>query len=634
VIVRRSTRCGGRTDVGSGSDLLAAAEGIAAPAAHRQQDHGEHRHRGRSARGLHARARDRDRRDRAAPAINLDFFTKSPNAFGGPGGGISSALIGSAADRGDGDGARAACGRADRDLLTEFAPPRVAAPIQLVLDVLNGLPTIVTGIFVYGILVVGHTQSAYAGAFALATVMLRSSRARRRRCCCSFRPRCAKGRSRSASVAGGPSWRDPPDDVRGDPHRHGARRRACRRRDGPAALHVLDFNPSVSTDVTHALPNLPVLIFNYSEQPDKALHEQAWGAALVLMAVRARGKSGRQRIARPLEEEVGDGDERTALRSRSTWARWESLSSAKRTRRPSARSVFDVRDLEVTYGPVTAISGVNLEIYRNVITAMIGPSGLWEEHLHPLSEPDERSRARGQGRGPGDVPRPGRPTERASIPSKCAGASEWSSSVRTRSRSRSTTTSPGGRRVLGMKQGLDERVEKALTNAALWDEVKDRLKKGALSLSGGQQQRLCIARAIAIEPDVLLLDEPASALDPIATSAIEDLMHDLKRDYTLVIVTHNMQQAARVADQTAFFSAGSRRGQAHRRAGGIRHTNKIFTNPSDKRTKDYVTGRFGMRTTFQEELRPLGGDPAGGRCTRSSERSGALSTRSSSATLS
>jgi phosphate transport system ATP-binding protein len=150
-----------------------------------------------------------------------------------------------------------------------------------------------------------------------------------------------------------------------------------------------------------------------------------------------------------------------------------------------------------------------------------------------------------------------------------------------------------GPRVLGMKQGLDERVEKALTDAALWDEVKGRLKKSALSLSGGQQQRLCIARAIAIEPDVLLLDEPASALDPIATTAIEELMHELKKQYTLVIVTHNMQQAARVADLTAFFSLEV---TEDKRTGVLVEydsTDKIFTNPAEKRTEDYVTGRFG-----------------------------------------
>jgi phosphate transport system ATP-binding protein len=151
-----------------------------------------------------------------------------------------------------------------------------------------------------------------------------------------------------------------------------------------------------------------------------------------------------------------------------------------------------------------------------------------------------------------------------------------------------------GPRVLGMRKGLDERVERALTRAALWDEVKHRLKRSALALSGGQQQRLCIARALAVEPEVILLDEPASALDPIATSSIEDLMHELKRDYTIVIVTHNMQQAARVADMTAFFSLdvhedGSRNGIL------VEYdvTQKIFTQPSDSRTEGYVTGRFG-----------------------------------------
>jgi phosphate transport system ATP-binding protein len=148
-------------------------------------------------------------------------------------------------------------------------------------------------------------------------------------------------------------------------------------------------------------------------------------------------------------------------------------------------------------------------------------------------------------------------------------------------------------RVLGMKRGLDERVERALTSAALWDEVKDRLKKSALSLSGGQQQRLCIARALAVEPDVLLLDEPASALDPIATQKIEELMRQLKRDYTIVIVTHNMQQAARVADRTAFFSLEVEDGQRFGVLVEYDETEKIFTAPADRRTEDYVTGRFG-----------------------------------------
>jgi len=152
-----------------------------------------------------------------------------------------------------------------------------------------------------------------------------------------------------------------------------------------------------------------------------------------------------------------------------------------------------------------------------------------------------------------------------------------------------------GPRALGMKQDLDARVESCLRRAALWDEAKDRLKDSALGLSGGQQQRLCIARALATEPDVLLMDEPASALDPIATAAIEDLMHDLKREYTVIVVTHNMQQAARVADMTAFFSVNVDEDGSGRRGILVEYdsTTKIFTTPSDKRTEDYVTGRFG-----------------------------------------
>ena len=152
-----------------------------------------------------------------------------------------------------------------------------------------------------------------------------------------------------------------------------------------------------------------------------------------------------------------------------------------------------------------------------------------------------------------------------------------------------------GPRVMGMKGDMDEIVERALTRGALWDEVKDRLKTNAFGMSGGQQQRLCIARALATEPDVLLMDEPCSALDPISTGRIEDLMALLKEDYSIVIVTHNMQQAARVSDKTAFFTV-ELRDEGKSRNGAIveyNETDKIFTNPDDKRTEDYVTGKFG-----------------------------------------
>jgi phosphate transport system ATP-binding protein len=259
---------------------------------------------------------------------------------------------------------------------------------------------------------------------------------------------------------------------------------------------------------------------------------------------------------------------------------------------PEREVVFDIRDLAVTYGPVTAISGVNLQIYRNLITAFIGPSGCGKSTfircLNRMNDLVPGAKVHGDllyhGQNvyadsvdPVEVRRRiGMVFQRANpFPKSIYDNVAW------------------GPRVLGMKKNLDERVEKALTGAALWDEVKDRLKKSALSLSGGQQQRLCIARAIAIEPEVLLLDEPASALDPIATAAIEELMHTLKDEYTIVIVTHNMQQAARVADMTAFFSLQVGDGKRTGILVEYDSTDKLFTNPTDKRTEDYVTGRFG-----------------------------------------
>jgi phosphate transport system ATP-binding protein len=255
--------------------------------------------------------------------------------------------------------------------------------------------------------------------------------------------------------------------------------------------------------------------------------------------------------------------------------------------------IFEISDLEASYGGRPAIKDVSLEVYKNLVTAIIGPSGCGKStlirclnrmnDLIPGFSQTGTIRYHGQDVCAHDID----PVAvRRHIGMVFQRPNPFPKSIH--------DNVAWGLKVLGMKDDVEGRVERALTQAALWDEVKDRLKASALSLSGGQQQRLCIARAIAVEPDVVLMDEPASALDPIATAAIEQLMHDLKSEYTFVIVTHNMQQAARVADMTAFLSIS--RGEEGQRFGELIEydaTEKIFTHPSDRRTEDYVTGRFG-----------------------------------------
>jgi phosphate transport system ATP-binding protein len=255
--------------------------------------------------------------------------------------------------------------------------------------------------------------------------------------------------------------------------------------------------------------------------------------------------------------------------------------------------VFALREVTVSYGGRPAIGDVTLSIPKHLITAFIGPSGCGKSTLL-------RSLNRMNDLVPG-----------ASVtgPVHYHGTDLYSTGidpVEVRRRIGMVFQRPNpfpksifdnvayGPRALGMKGNMAERVEGALRRAALWDESKDILKRSALGLSGGQQQRLCIARALAVEPDVLLLDEPCSALDPISTARIEELMVELRDEYTLVVVTHNMQQAARVADATAFFSLAPLK--TGNRAGVLVEfgpTTQLFSNPTDSRTDDYVQGRFG-----------------------------------------
>jgi len=256
--------------------------------------------------------------------------------------------------------------------------------------------------------------------------------------------------------------------------------------------------------------------------------------------------------------------------------------------------VFDVHDLSVYYGQFRAVRDVKLQIFGNEITAFIGPSGCGKTTVlrcfNRMNDLIESARIEGtvEYHGVDLYDRAINPVEvRRRIGMVFQKPNPFPKSI--------YDNVAFGPRIAGMKGDMDEIVERSLRRAALWDEVKDRLKSSATGLSGGQQQRLCIARALAVDPEVILMDEPCSALDPIATGRIEDLMQEIKAEYTIVIVTHNMQQAARVSDRCAFFTTEVNE-LSDTRTGMLvefDRTETMFSNPADERTENYVTGRFG-----------------------------------------
>ncbi|MDH3754310.1 MAG: phosphate ABC transporter ATP-binding protein PstB [Acidimicrobiia bacterium] len=261
---------------------------------------------------------------------------------------------------------------------------------------------------------------------------------------------------------------------------------------------------------------------------------------------------------------------------------------------PTVPTVFEAEELNVYYDDFRAVRDVTVNIHEHEITAFIGPSGCGKStmlrtfnrmnDLIPTARVDGRLSYHGVDLYDERVD----PVEvRRRIGMVFQKPNPFPKSI--------YDNVAYGPRIAGQKKGLDEIVEDALRKSALWDEVKDRLKSSALGLSGGQQQRLCIARAAAVSPDVLLMDEPCSALDPIATGRIEDLMIEMKHDYTIIIVTHNMQQAARVSDRTAFFTAEVDEHTEQRTGLLVEYapTDVLFAAPSDERTENYITGRFG-----------------------------------------
>jgi phosphate transport system ATP-binding protein len=264
------------------------------------------------------------------------------------------------------------------------------------------------------------------------------------------------------------------------------------------------------------------------------------------------------------------------------------------TPRGPREAIFGLEEVQVSYGPKPAVRGVNFDIGKNEITALIGPSGCGKSTLirclNRMNDLIPGARVEGKVLYHGQdlyAPQVDAVEVRKRIGMVFQKPNPFPKSI--------FDNIAFGPRVLGMKGNMDEIVERALTQGALWDEVKDRLKTNAFGMSGGQQQRLCIARCLAVNPDVILMDEPCSALDPISTGKIEDLMIDIKQEYSIVIVTHNMQQAARVSDKTAFFTVELDEDETNRtgRVVEFDDTEKIFTNPTDPRTEAYVTGKVG-----------------------------------------
>jgi phosphate transport system ATP-binding protein len=273
----------------------------------------------------------------------------------------------------------------------------------------------------------------------------------------------------------------------------------------------------------------------------------------------------------------------------------DSIDAGRITPSESPRAVLSCTDVSIYYGDFRAVNEVTMDIGVHEITALIGPSGCGKStvlrSLNRMNDLITGTRLTGTiaYHGTDIYGKDVDPIEvRRRIGMVFQKPNPFPKSI--------YDNVAYGPKVTGMKvANMDDLVEESLRSAALWDEVKDKLKQSAYGLSGGQQQRLCIARTIAVKPEVILMDEPCSALDPIATARIEDLMTDLRNDYTIVIVTHNMQQAARVADRTAFFTAEAAEGHGDRTGHLVEfdETTKIFSNPADPRTEDYISGRFG-----------------------------------------
>ena len=533
---------------------------------------------------------------RGVQAINFDFFTELPVPPGVEGGGLANAILGTLIMTAIATVIGVPVGIVTGVFLSEVGKgTKLASAVRFAINLLMGVPSIIVGLFVYTVLVlpVGHF-SGYAGAVALAFIMLPVV-ARTTDDMLNLVPNAL--RESALGPGASPLAGHLRGGLPGRPHRHGDRRAsgggACERGDGAALVHLPQ---------QRLLARVPVRAHGQHDRdhlqlrhvPVPGLAAGGVGRVPAHHDLRARGDHLRP-LAHQGEEEM-ISNLAVKRESEAPVAPPVPVPARSGGPREGAReddrivavedAKISVRDLSFFYGEQQALFGNSLDIATGKVTAIIGPSGCGKStHIRVYNRIFELYRDQ---RAKGQVLLDG-----VNLLSRSVDLIE----LRRRVGMIFQKPTPFPMTVFdniayGLKMHYKlsrsetrDRVEEALRQAALWDEVKDKLNKPGMALSGGQQQRLCIARAIAVEPEVLLMDEPTSAVDPVATARIEELVESFKGRYTVAIVTHNMQQAARISDNTAFFFEGN--------IVEFGPTSKIFTNPEKKQTEDYITGRFG-----------------------------------------
>ena len=541
-----------------------------------------------------------------ASSLTREFLTHLPKPVGEPGGGMANAIAGSLILLGIAFVVGVPVGVGAGIFLSEYATDRYASVVRFVTDVMNGIPSIVYGIFVYTVFVLPFKGfSAFSGGIALGMMMIPMIT----RTTEEF-VRMVPVHLREAGLAlGAPRWRVIGDIVISSSIAGivtGIMVALARVAGETAPLLFTAFgNRFWHSSLMQPIAALPLQIFSYAISPFDDWHRQAWAGALVLIGIvfmmnlsanyfvfrRNRFLLGKNSGKTAGNDHSERKSTRNSIASPSIPEKLEKFSLNKRINvHPQSLDnlpvQISVKNLNFYYGRQQVLKDVSMNIPGRRVTALIGPSGCGISTLlrtfNRMNDLIPSSRMEGEvlidGKNIYD-----KTTDVVALRQKVGMVFQkftpFPKSI--------YDNVSYGLKIIGIKDKslLNEMVEKSLRRAALWDEVKDYLGKSALALSGGQQQRLCIARALAVGPEILLMDEPCSALDPAATAKIEELIFELKDDYTIVIVTHNMQQAARVSDYTAFLFLGE--------LVEFGSTEKMFTVPQDKRTEAYLTGKFG-----------------------------------------